>query len=128
MDNTIKSKTKELEDTYTKKMADLDNTIASNNKILEEQSGKLKEVTFKSEFYRKGFKGDDFDRVKKLRSTYEDLDDEKALDAISNDFKSMFFPEVKPVVPNEPPINTGNPTVKKPEIKFGMTVRDIMKQ
>jgi len=54
-----------------------------------------------------------------LRSAYSDIeDDDKALDTIATEYKSVYFKDVVPNVPNDgTPLGSGGSAVKKEEVK-----------
>jgi len=113
---------------HTKKMAELEQSIATNNKMIDDYVGKNKALSFENKAFERGFKKDDFERLSKLRSTYEG-DDDVALDKISTDFRDIFFKEsVMTKVPSEAPIGAGGSVKTDIKITKDTPIRDLLKK
>jgi len=126
--DSVKLKEKELTDKFSKEIADKDNAIASLTKTSDETNGKVKEYTFKTLAYEKGFKKDDIERVSRLCATYSDLDQDKALETVATEYKQIFFPDTKPVVPNDSnPLGAGGVQVPATVVSRKSSYDDLAK-
>lgn len=119
LSSRLSAKEKELNEKYTKEIADKDNTISTLNKTMSDITAKSKSTLFENKALKKGFSSDSIEDISRLRSAYSDIeDDDKALDTISEKYKSIYFKETVPPAPNDgAPLGSGGSNPKPQEAK-----------